>query len=290
MPKQSQIAVHLGAHRTGTTLLQKYLYAESETLALHDCHVISTRETRPDLMRHLFDDPTKALSLPDAGASLQAKLCAVLQSARESGQKLIVSEENAIGTMEVNVRKADLYPDLHDKLTVLKPSFQYVDTIYLAMRRLDLWWSSCFSFLIARNFSPPESQLVNRLAAAPRNWADLVSEIKALHPDKKLVVRDCEYLFANPKRQLIKGFGWRFLEDTKRLKLQANSSKSSSRLREILEERGDHAGASRISSEGRYMPFTSEHIDAFAERYSTDCAWMRENLTGDDIFLEAPSS
>ena len=289
MRQDCQIAVHLGAHRTGTTLLQAYMYQIWGRAKANDCVLISTAETRPDLLKHVFSQNTALLKLPDQGMSAQAKLKKRMDAAYTAGQKLLLSEENLIGTMENNIRLGSLYPDIGLRLAALRPSFQHVDTFYISIRRLDEFWASCMSYLIAHDEPPPLPAQINALAASSRDWRHVIEDIKLAYPKARLVVREADYLPGNPKRQLIKALGWKFLNETKGLKKPSNRSKNADKLRALLIERGDVAGASRIVGDDRYNPFGRDQTADFHFRYKADLEWMRSNLTKGNTFLESPN-
>ena len=290
MQNQSQIAVHLGAHRTGTTLLQEYLYKITPHAGRHGCTLIGIDETRTTLMKEVLNYRDMMGEAADGGARAQAKLKEKLRIAKENGGKLFLSEENIIGTMEMNLREKDVYPNVRSRLDALTPSFSHVDTFYLSIRPLEQWWSSCLSYLISAQTSPPSPDHVRALSQSKRTWVDVVQDIQAVFPDARLIVREFRYLVDNPKRQLIKATGWKFAEETKRLKRKSNRSKDVSKLRDILEKRGDYLGAERIVGSDGYMAFTSDQIDALRDRYKHDVAWMRANLTGKHQFLENPQT
>lgn len=88
----TQILVHLGAHRTGTTSLQLYLRDNVEILKSHRIQVICPPETRHD---------------PDAAFTV-------------TQPQVVLSEENLLGEMENCIWRGVLYPTLPEKLEALK--------------------------------------------------------------------------------------------------------------------------------------------------------------------------
>ena len=87
------LILHLGAHRTGTTALQKVLQARRRLLKLSGVQVLG-----PSALR------STGWALPDRGAGIS---------------RAVLSDENLIGTMFGNFTSSALYPRAAVKLAEL---------------------------------------------------------------------------------------------------------------------------------------------------------------------------
>lgn len=101
------INIHIGAHKTASTHLQRLLLRNAARLSAKGCAYFG-----PNRLRHDLRLPPLCVDRP-ANARVIAPLVSDLRNAAARGQKLVVSEENILGTTRADIiARADrLYPD-----------------------------------------------------------------------------------------------------------------------------------------------------------------------------------
>lgn len=260
MVEASRLVLHLGAHRTGTTLFQEYLYRRKSAAAEQGIRVDGIRETRAGLLNGILYG-----AVPDAVAAHQQRLAEDVARVLDGGGRWLLSDENLLGTMERNLALRGLYPDAADQVARLGPVLDQVDTIYLSIRSLPDWWLSAIAYLSQRaGAALPAPAARHQIAQNPRSWRDVVAELLAAFPVPRLVVREFGYHTGNPKRQLREVTGWTDLGKLPNLRKTSNAS---------------------ARAEGPPALFAPEDAAILQARYQADLEAMRGLLQGRGRFL-----
>lgn len=284
------IVLHMGAHRSGTTALQTWLGANTAALAAQGIAVWGPDLTRAGLFAGLIRRPCH---VTDDDRELAAQASDLIRQEidrlRESGHTcLIVTEENMIGTMRNNITERRLYPDAKERLRRIDVAFGGAVThMALGIRCYDTLWASAVSFSVARGHGVPSPDAINALVGQPRGWRDVIRSSQAAVPDRPVTVWPFESFAGAAPAQLaamvgrpITGLG----ADTGR----RNRSPNADRLRRLLAERGDFAGAAIVGgAQTRWMPFTETQRAMMALRYEEDLAWLRSGSVPGVQFTES---
>ncbi|MEM1373000.1 MAG: hypothetical protein AAGF78_01320 [Pseudomonadota bacterium] len=186
-----RLILHIGAHRTGSTLIERML----STLALARPE-LALRVWKPGYLRAipqfktapgLFASDGTPKSKEAAGhlSALRADMGARLAAAEGDGvTTLLISEENICGGMWGNFRKGRFYPGVAPRLRAFAEVFGRVPArVALGIREYGAAWNSAYGYLDrADNDLPPKADVAKILSARPRGWPALVSAMREAWP------------------------------------------------------------------------------------------------------------
>lgn len=182
-----ELTLHLGAHRTGTTALQQFLQRQSGRLAASGIAFLGPRTLRGDLLAGAQRRWSKALALGVAtGPSPLAAECA--REAAAGRGRIVLSDENLLGAMPLNLDTAELYPDAAARMAELALALPAAPSrIFLTLRDFAGYWRSAHAHRIAvRGEAAIDTR---RLAQAPGNtWLPVLRTVRAAFPASRLTV------------------------------------------------------------------------------------------------------
>ncbi|MEM6372244.1 MAG: hypothetical protein AAF727_05635, partial [Pseudomonadota bacterium] len=105
-----KVVLHIGAHRTATTSLLYYIRRHGDALRADGLGFWGPGRTRKGLFAGI--QPTPGLGL-HAARRAQGRILMQMQRAQANGVKtLLVSDENMMGSVRLNLRSSALYPDI----------------------------------------------------------------------------------------------------------------------------------------------------------------------------------
>lgn len=283
-----EVILHIGAHRTGTTSLQRALQQNRHNLKKNGVVVWGPRETRDGLFSGLLggagqDDAAMQRLIDRNRGAIRMEM----QRLKGQGMTtLLVSEENILGSMRTNLRSRFLYPGLQERLGRFSAVFgASLKRVGMAIRPYQDYWASALSYAIRAGHAPLCEDDLDRLVTQPRNWQRVIGEVAAACPQAKIAVWEFGHLIGRPQAQfrlLMGGQGW-----IKPMAERHNASPGREVLRALLIERGDPAAAAVIApGDGAYRPFGDHHNAAFLAQYQTDLAWLRGRSTGEISFRD----
>ncbi|NOX41412.1 MAG: hypothetical protein GXP05_13170 [Alphaproteobacteria bacterium] len=196
--------------------------------------------------------------------------------AQKGRKKLLVSEENILGSMRTNLRMRALYPGLDERLLRFSEVFGARCTrIGLAVRPYEDYWASSLAYSLRSGQNWLDRRAIETLVEQPRSWCNVVQDVTRAFPNAEVVVWEFAHLIGRPHDQFraLNGFG--------RLRLSPDASRSNAAptrndLREILIQRGDMDGLRALAvGEGKFMPFLPAQIASLRARYQQDLDWLR---------------
>lgn len=185
------LALHLGAHKTATTTIQREFDQRRRELIAHGVAFFG-----PSLMRGIDDvvypspnDVRDGLET-EIQQKTSEKLLEVIHLQAERRSRILVSEENVLGSPRLNVSRRILYMNLQDRLRALPQEWNKPDTqIFLAIRDYASFFASCQSTVALLGgwieLGPHQQE---KLAALPRRWPDVIRDIQAVFPASQIVV------------------------------------------------------------------------------------------------------
>lgn len=201
----SQLVLHLGAHRTGTTSIQAALDAAAGKLSRSG--IVALTPPRPGkrnittvrkLVRILVSAKGSAAVLKVPFKRLQFRSL-LNQLIRESGtepaaiSRLILSDEMILGRAFAP-DGSSIYPFSLDHLTSLKRVLsQPVDEIHLTLRSYDSFLISVYAMraVYARN-TRPFGEIGGNLLKAERRWPQVVEDIMSVFSEAQLILSTVE--------------------------------------------------------------------------------------------------
>lgn len=244
-----EVVLHLGAHRTGTTSLQRYLQFHQNDLHNQGIQLVF---------------PPASRELP-------------LQNLAIRNDRVLISEENMLGTMEGNLQQAMLYPDVKIKLARYSQLLMRVDIVFMSIRDLADWWTSAISFCVSRKCDLPSNQTLERIADSPRGWSDIVTDVRQIFPNARVVVREFGWKMDNPKQQLRQLTKWPAWDETTGIKKSHNRRPTTNAIAMAMVDRSDFDGLSRLPSGGDFQPFGEKQLEALHSRYAADLEALGAN-------------
>ena len=182
-----ELIVHLGVHRTGSTSFQASLsnnrgILQAEGIALWTPQVLRQMAGFSKTVMMVRGGQAPALK------TMLARECDQLQA--DGMRQLLISEENIIGTMEANLRRASLYPDAAERLQAYAEILPASPKrIAIGVRNLTDYWVSVYGYILnsAKAVPQPFDKLAPRLAQAG-GWLPLIEAIRHAFPNTEIVV------------------------------------------------------------------------------------------------------
>ncbi len=283
------MTLHIGAHKTASTYLQKTFLANADALEAQGCIALGPERLRRDLMIPSLDRPMRAIRRKTA------PLRALMDEGRARGQRFILSNENIIGGPRppVMAAGAQLYPGAPAQITALLEALELEQAhLCLALRDpLGLLVSAWgHQYLAGRPIAfdkfiagvVPEalrwSELITRLQTCPRVGRITLWRFEAFHGQAQALVRALAGLHAQialqdpPERA-----GWTYLVGPSQRALMSlprvmrdhpdlSAKDALRRAMRRYPKSADHPGP---------QPFAPEAVHASQERYAQDWAMLQ---------------
>lgn len=276
-----ELILHLGAHRTGSTAFERML--ESADLAGAGAALWGNARVR-------------AIPGFQEGVGAEAFAAEWAGQAAQGTGRLVICDENILGTMLGNLMAGALYPDLPMQLARYARLFPAPPRrIGLGIREPASYWTSCWSFVARRRWVPGVAETAPRIAAHPRGWADVVADLRAAFPhaailvwpheglDRRLPATAArlldlpETLFTAPASRINAAHAPGYLPAILRLRAAEPA----------MTEEAMRAALSREVPEPGYSPFTPDQRAALAGRHARDLDLLRQGHAG-ALLLEEP--
>lgn len=286
-----EIILHIGAHRTGTSSLQHWMAANAVPLAAAGTVVWGPARTRGGLFEGLVKHPARVTpEVARAAGRAAAAITAELDGLAATGvTRLIVSEENMLGSIRNNLAEARLYPDATPRLARIAAAFGgRVSRVALAVRGYDDWWSSVLAFAVGRGSSVPAPEALSSLARQREGWPEVARAVQQAFPAAPLTVWPFEAFGGAAPRQFRALTGGVPLPHGLSPGLPPrNVAPDRSTLRRRLTRRGETEAAAAIGAgEGRWMPFSEPDRRALGRKYAEDLDWFRSGALAGMTFTE----
>ncbi|NDR56011.1 hypothetical protein [Aliiruegeria sabulilitoris] len=286
------VTLHLGAHRTGASTMQNFLTSNARLLAQEGIAVWAPPQTRRGMLSGLVRRPDRiTLPLERLGRHSCGRLQVLQHSAARAGmERLILSEQNLLGTVAECLRSERLYPWVFERLNRVVPALHgSCDRIVLGIRAYDRFWTSLLGQAVLNGHSAPDRAVLDRLVTQPRRWRRVIEEISAAFPSARLFVWPYERLGGLPERQLAAmtgnslspGFAVR-MAGVRSWEARAPTPED---ICEVMADCG-HLAPIPISSDGRWLPFDLDQREALVAQYAEDVAWLRSGANGHATLIE----
>lgn len=180
-----KVVLHIGAHKTATTYIQRRLAANEHILLPRGIAFVAPSEYRPALLRARSD----ALFLKDlrlAREHRQRKVLTGLLKAAEATNKrrFVLSEENLLGTPE-RILSGDWFYDRagHNLRHVLQVCERRPVRVLFAIRNYADFFPSAYAEALKLNsFVPFDEKLRQFYLGMDRGWPDILAEIGTTLP------------------------------------------------------------------------------------------------------------
>ncbi len=284
--------LHLGAHRTGTTTLQAYLRRNREALLDLRIAVWEPERMRGGLANGLTG-ATGALTpqaMRTAGRSVGLMRLEMARLEMAGIDRLLVSEENMIGSVRDNLMRSRLYPQLVPRLARFAGVFSgRCSRVVIAIRSYESYWASALAFALPNGLPMPDAARLDRLVTQPRRWQRVIEEVANSFPRAECLVWPFEALIGRPEAQLavLTGEPVPVMQEPRRW---LHPSPTRAMLRQALIDRGELCAAASIPpGNGRWQPFGPDHVEVLRALYAEDMAWLRDGAGGCATLIDSVS-
>lgn len=202
-------------------------------------------------------------------------------------RRLLVSEENMIGPMDLNFRTQALYPKIRTRLQAYAQMFQVVPkTVYITIRDYASYWASSFAFVSLRKPLPSFEEIKFDIVNEPRGWTDVIADVSACFPMSEIVV----HAYSKSHQDALSwGKGMLGLSKDQAFFLPdrpSNAAFSAAALVRAAELRAldpyltvpELRKAVRdinAPTDAPFQPFTDHELDILSERYTADLTRIR---------------
>lgn len=233
--------------------------------------------TRAGLFSGLIQRPEDITEPVERRGQRSAGLIGVeLGRLRAAGmRRLVVSEENMLGTIGNNLRERCLYPLADERLLRFAGAFGAARRVGIAVRSYDQYWASALAYAVARGRRMPSAGELARLVAQPRRWRDVIADAARVFPRAEILVWSFERHGARPDAVLTALTDNAPLAVPAGARRWAHASPRRDRLRHLLRDRGDMAALAMVPhGDGRWMPFDADQQEAMSNDYAADIDWL----------------
>ncbi|GKY88342.1 hypothetical protein [Sinisalibacter aestuarii] len=269
-----ELFLHLGAHRTGSTAFQRTLKRNGDVLA-----AAGTAYWGPEWMRG-----RDHLMLRDNGRFDTGAEAAVAEDLAATGAaRLIVSDENILGSMRRNLLEGGFYAGAVARLVAycshlgMEPA-----RIGLGIRDYAAYWVSAYSYLLPAKPLPDFAALKPALLAPDRGWREVIADLRGLFPRAEIMVWPLEAVQGR-MRALVARFADQTPQRLRGVEKRINTAPGLAAIpavRAIRAAEPDLNGAqmrarlAEMDLAGAPAPelFTGAERRALAARYAEDCA------------------
>lgn len=284
-----EVILHIGAHRTGTTTLQRLLEQNAHNLRQIGVTAWTPRTTRAGMFDAMLKPPVEWT--PEVRTRIRrdmGRIAVEMERLRQAGQRvLIVSEENMIGNCRANCARTRLYPLISERLQVFRAVFgKHTTRVCMGIRRYDAWWASALSYGIPVGFDYPDDAALDRMVTQPRTWTKIIREVGRVFRGADLVVWDFDDVIGQADAQFAALTGGRFRGGFRVRDGHHHRSPAPDALRQVLADRG--VAAELATDRGRFMPFGTNHRAAMAQAFAEDRAWLVAGAEGIASFVGRP--
>ena len=191
------LVLHIGAHRTGSTMVAQSLAATID--AYPDCGVVlwGPRHLRAipgfQAAASKFNgdiepvDKNAAVDLDELASHFTREIA----KERDKGTRtLILSEENVMGTMRQNFLKGRFYGDVLRRLAGFDSLLpQSAVRIALGIRDYGKVWTSAFHYMTQMGREQPDKDVARyTMMNDRRGWPEIAAEIRTVWPQSELLM------------------------------------------------------------------------------------------------------
>ncbi len=281
------ITLHLGAHRSASTVFQNYMSENRHELANRGIGYWGPQHTRSGLLRGVVAVPG-AIAEPTAQfRRARGRIALNLKQVEGRGlRQLIISDENMIGAPRRNLRESKLYGAIGQRLARYGEAFDgRIARVVLSIRSQDRWWSSVAAFSVGRGHRVPTKDDLDRLVTTNRHWRDVITDLACALPGAALIVLPYETWGGVPEKKLTLMTGLANPPMTY-AREWLNRAPGLAQLRQVLRDRGLKPEGLLPEGEGRWQPFDTAQTMALREAYADDLFWLRAGADGLATLIE----
>lgn len=270
------VILHIGAHRCATTTFQDYMRGNAERLRHAGTVFWGPYRTRNGLFNGIVPD-----KMPNLRKNRQMRGAGRVQinldsCAARGAKRLVVSEENMLGSVRQNLRDKALYLGAGERMARYAQAFDgRVTDVMLNIRGLDHYWASSLGYGLMRGRGVPDAEALDRMAYGLRSWRDVITDVSCAVPGARLWVLPFESFQGRPDAQLRSVLGCAVPPARGDVRLNATP-----RLPQLRRDLPRHISRKLPKGSGRWLPFTERQTAALREAYADDLMWLTSGADG----------
>ncbi len=280
------VTLHIGAHRTATSVFQNYLQENEADLASRGIGIIGPKRTRSGMLGGVLPRPGDIRTAAQQLRRARGRIGLTIRDARARGLRhLLISDENMLGTPRHNLRDSRLYRGCGNRLARFDAAFGgRIARVFLTVRAQDRYWASVAAFCVARGARVPDSADLDRLVTSGRHWRDVIRDVAMALPKAQIIVLPYEAHGGLPEYQLSLMTGLA-TPPKAHAREWMNRAPGLPQLRQVLRDRGVDPGL-LPDGEGRWHPFDRMQTMVLREIYADDLFWLRAGADGLATLIE----
>ena len=182
--KRLQVALHVGAHKTATSHLQRSLQTAREALLAAGIAYFG-----PHQLRHDGERLMGRFSLRHDDQTRQSRKS--LEAMSQGAGRLVISEENYIGTLQNSPGQMafPLYPEAAERISALarQAAPDGLD-VFLGIRQPSSFLTSTYGQMLMGGGTTSLAEYKRNNPVDRVNWPDLVARIRAAEGVRELIV------------------------------------------------------------------------------------------------------
>lgn len=272
------VILHLGAHRTGSTAFQGYMEANAHWFAAMNTAFWGPQHTRKGLFDGLLVQPMTPRAATRTRRNTGRVRMQMAQLQIDGARRLLISDENVLGSARTNLRDGALYHDAGDRVARINAAFDgKINRIALNVRALDDYWASAIAYVIPRGARVPGRGKLAAVSTHRRGWRDVITEIACAAPDAQITVTRFEDMKGRPD-SLFKLWTGATAAPKPGDALRRNERPDLAALRAVAAARGNVDAFPE--GDGHWQPFDAAQAASLKELYHDDLFWLRSGADG----------
>ncbi len=283
------IILHPGAHRTASTSFQHYMYRNAGPLHAAGTAFWGPREMRRGLLAGVVPRPgpiPASRQLRRACGRIELQMAKL----RDAGvARLIISDENLIGSPRRNIRDMRLYPAIGERMARYGEALGgRIDRVVFCIRAQEAYWASVLAFSMSRHGTLPRAIELEHMTSSPRSWKGVITDLACALPGTEIVVLLHETCASVPESKLSVMAG--LVQPPRRHAREwLNRAPGLDELRGVLAARGQDPRQLRQVAGDVWHPFTQAQRAALHDAYCRDLDWLRAGADGLAKLTENPA-
>jgi hypothetical protein len=198
-------------------------------------------------------------------------------------RRLVISDENILGTISGIFSNRDFYPGVLSRLKCLAEALiAYEVDVFIAIRSYDWFFSSAYAHALKRRKLPDFELLKSRMINFKRGWIDVVADLQILFPKSNLTVWTHENFQNHEWIIFNKLLGYEWLSKNLSNSWWANASPSQKAMEKIMIQRKIKNDISEEAIElilkkypkckenPGFYPWAPDEKMVFSDRYQND--------------------
>ncbi len=232
MARQIAVSLHLGAHKTASTHLQKSIERNEPLLEQN-----AIRYFGPKYLRHKDHAFLDLFGLRSSGKTVGNRTGQEqIEWLADGADQIVLSEENALGPVFNKINPGVLYPqgDLRIERFIEVISPQPV-TIFLAIREPSTWLASLYSQRVIGGEYRSFQDFVGDNQPDLLRWSNLIGRLAKISGDRRIFVwrkEDYPEVAAPVLRRMV---GWKLGPLLERVEGRVNAGLSSAAIAQLVE-------------------------------------------------------